>query len=140
VSLDRKEIVIEAVKAKSRTARIVPISTPLIRVWCGKGGLARDKVFRSGQNLTISADRDPLEWRDPHESPVGPPYCPHRALLESSAIEDQSVDRFDSGAASGRLGQGTVAGDDRCVDRLGKSDVHGVVCADIVSQLPRTTQ
>lgn len=46
-----------------------------------KGGLALDRIFRSGRNLTISHDRDPLKTRDPHESRVGPPYCPQRDLI-----------------------------------------------------------
>ena len=37
------------------------------------------------------------------------------------------------------LGERTVAGDDRRVKRLCESDVHGVVCRDVVSQLPRAT-
>ena len=51
-----------------------------------------------------------------------------------------SIDHFDPSAVSGRLAERSVAGDDRCLNRFGEGDVHGVVCADVVSQLPRTTQ
>ena len=49
-----------------------------------------------------------------------------------------SSDYFDVSAVSGRFGERTVAGNDRRVNRLCKGDVHGVVSADVVSQLPRT--
>jgi len=45
VSLDRREILIEAIKAKTRTARIVPISTRL------KGVLEMRQLDPSGQKL-----------------------------------------------------------------------------------------
>ena len=51
-----------------------------------------------------------------------------------------SRDYFDPSAVSGRLGQRTVAGDHRRINRLCEDDVHRVVCADVVSQLPRATQ
>ena len=41
---------------------------------------------------------------------------------------------------SRRLRERTVAGDDRCLNRFGEGDVHRVVCADVVPQLPRTSQ
>lgn len=41
---------------------------------------------------------------------------------------------------SGRLGERAVAGDDRRLNRFGEGDIHCVVCADVVSQLPRTIQ
>ena len=66
---------------------------------------------------------------------IAPANC-----TQSSAIEDRQIDHFDSRAASGRLRQRPVAGDDGGFDRLGEGDIHGIVCADVVSQLPRTTQ
>ena len=41
---------------------------------------------------------------------------------------------------SGRPGERTVAGDEWCFERFGEGDVHRVVCGDVASQLPRTTQ
>lgn len=41
---------------------------------------------------------------------------------------------------SGRPGEWMVAGDDPRLDRFRECDVHGVVCGDVVSQLPRTLQ
>ena len=49
------------------------------------GGLALDRVFRSGRNLTNSCDRDPLKSRNPHESRVEPPYCPHKTGAHEGA-------------------------------------------------------
>jgi len=40
----------------------------------------------------------------------------------------------------GGFGKWPVAGDDRRLKRFGEGDVHGVVGADVVAQLPRTTQ
>jgi hypothetical protein len=54
--------------------------------------------------------------------------------------DDDSNDHVDPSAVSGRLGQRTVAGDDRRVNRFGEGDVHCVVRADVVSQLPGTIQ
>jgi hypothetical protein len=52
----------------------------------------------------------------------------------------ESNDHFDPSSVSGCLGKRTVAGDDRRLNRFGEGDVHCVVCADVVSQLPRTIQ
>ena len=41
---------------------------------------------------------------------------------------------------SRRLGERTVAGDDRCLNRFREGDVHRVICADVVSQPPRAGQ
>jgi len=57
---------------------------------------------------------------------------------DGSAVS--SSDHFDPRAVSRRLAERTVARDHRRLNRFGESDVHGVVCADVVSQLPRTTQ
>jgi hypothetical protein len=51
-----------------------------------------------------------------------------------------SADDFDPGAVSGRFGQRTIARDHRRVDGFGKRHVRGVVSADVVSQLPHSTQ
>ncbi len=51
-----------------------------------------------------------------------------------------SFEHFDPGAVAGRLGERTVAGDDRCPEPFGEGDVHRVVCADVVAQLPGATQ
>jgi hypothetical protein len=40
---------------------------------------------------------------------------------------------------SRRIGERSVAGDERRIDRLGEGDVHGVVGREVVSQLPRAT-
>jgi hypothetical protein len=40
----------------------------------------------------------------------------------------------------GRPRQWSVAGDHGCVYRFGEGNVHGVVCAEVVSQRPRTRQ
>jgi hypothetical protein len=56
-----------------------------------------------------------------------------------SANED-SIDHFDPGVVSRRLSERTVARDDGCLNRFGEGDVHRVVCADVVPQLPRTSQ
>ena len=55
-------------------------------------------------------------------------------------MNTDSIDHFDPGAVSRRLAERSVAGDDRRLNRFGEGDVHGVVCAEVVPQLPRTTQ
>jgi hypothetical protein len=51
------------------------------------------------------------------------------------------MDQLDpNGASRFRGGEWTVAGDERSVERLCEDDVHGVVGADVVSQLPGAMQ
>ncbi len=50
------------------------------------------------------------------------------------------IDGFDASAVSGRLRERNVAGDDRSRNGFRERDVHRVVCADVVSQPPRTSQ
>jgi hypothetical protein len=61
-------------------------------------------------------------------------------MIESRAIEEHSADHFDPSAMSRRLRKRTVASDHWRFYRFGEGHVHGVVCADVVPQLPRTTQ
>jgi len=52
----------------------------------------------------------------------------------------RSFDQFDPSAVAGCRGERTVARDDRRLESFGKRDVHRVLCADVVAQLPRATQ
>jgi hypothetical protein len=55
-------------------------------------------------------------------------------------VTADSIDHFDSSAVAGCLGERTVAGHHRRLNRFSEGHVDCVVCADVVSQLPRTTQ
>jgi hypothetical protein len=56
------------------------------------------------------------------------------------AATTDSTDHVDLSAVPGSIPKRSVAGDDWRLDRFGEGDVHGVVCTDVLSQLPRTTQ
>jgi YD repeat-containing protein len=66
--------------------------------------------------------------------------CDPRWIRTVDGQLTDSIDNFDPRAMSGRLGQRAVAGDHRRLNRFGEGHVHGVVRADVVAQLPRTTQ
>jgi hypothetical protein len=55
-------------------------------------------------------------------------------------MSEYSIDQFDPSTVSGRLGKRRVAGDDRRINRYCEGDVHSVVGADVVSQLPCAIQ
>jgi hypothetical protein len=47
---------------------------------------------------------------------------------------------FDARPVTWRLSERPIARDNRCVKRLGQSDVHGIVCRDVLAQCPRPSQ
>ncbi len=72
------------------------------------------------------------------------PMRPRRAdpfgiVLKPSTLRSQSsADRLDPDGVSRACGEWAVAGDQWSVESRCEGDVHGVVYADVVSQLPRS--
>lgn len=60
--------------------------------------------------------------------------------LLARAVANDSIDHFDPRSVSGCCAERAVAGDERRFHRFREGDVHGVVCADVVAEPPRTRQ
>ena len=68
------------------------------------------------------------------------PHIAPAKCTRSSAIEDRQTITSIREPCPGALASGRSQVTMVRFDRLGEGDVNGVVCADVVSQLPRTTQ
>ena len=55
------------------------------------------------------------------------------SVISIKYLKPDSCDQFDPNTVTKRLGERSVAGDDRRLHRLRKSDVYGVVCTHVAS-------
>ena len=123
------------VRTKSEEAgvgRICPSSESSSAGCTGLTGDSPSRPVSSPHGATVHLD----ERTGQREADAQPSI---RAVARVPANTD-SIDNVDPSAVSGRLGERTVAGDHWRLNRFGEGHVHGVVCADVVSQFPRTTQ